>query len=324
MPDRLIVYPDADDSLSEMLTDERRARLAALGSLRIHTGAPETPREWIQRIAEADAVILGWGLPPDAMKAAAKLKVISFTGIGAGNFVDLKAAAAAGVTVTNTPGYADTTVAEHALALLLDCAKHISRLDRDTRAGGWSKSLKAMELKGKTLGLIGIGGTGATMARLARAIGMKTIAWTRNPDPARAAAAGVSFAPLHEVMAASDALSVHVALTPETTGLIDATALAAARPGVILINTARGAIVDEGALLEALRDGKVGAAGLDVFPEEPLQAGHPYTLMDNVVLTPHTAYNTPEASAAILDIAIDNLAAFYAGTPRNVVAGPGM
>lgn len=316
---RRIVYPDADESLAPLLAGERTARLEALGELSVHYGRPADDDAYAALIAPAHAIILGWDLPAAVMRAAPDLEVIAFTGIGAANFVDLDEARRRGITVTNTPGYADETVAEHAIGLMLAVARRIARLDRDTRAGGWNKGLKAFDLKGKTLGLVGLGGIGARTAELARAFGMDVIAWTRAPDPARAERHGVRFTDLDALLAESDVISLHLALTPETAGLIDAGRLRRTKPGAVLVNTARGELVDEDALADLLEKSHLAGAGLDVFGEEPLPADHPFRQLENVVVTPHTGFNTPEATEAIIDIAIASLEAYYRGEPINVV-----
>jgi D-3-phosphoglycerate dehydrogenase len=206
---------------------------------------------------------------------------------------------------------------------MLAAARNVCRLDRDLRAGRWNQSVPALELRGKHVGLVGFGGIGARFAALAKGIGMHVRAWTRNPDPQRAREHGVEFTDLETILRESDVLSVHAALTPETEGLLDARALSRTRPGVIVVNTARGEIIDEDALLTALRSGHVAAAGLDVYHEEPLSADHPFLALDNVLLTPHVAFNTPEATLALLDITIDNIVSYFRGTPTNVVAAPG-
>ena len=319
-----IVYPDANRHIGEQMTGARLERLRQVGQFTAHAGQPQNDRQFIARIGDADALMLGWGLPVEVMKAAPNLELIAFVGIGAGNFVDLQAAVARGITVCNTPGYADHTVAEHALAMMLATARHLGRLDRDLRNGLWNQSLPGVELRGKKLGLLGFGGIGARFAALARGIGMTVRAWTRNPSPQRARRHGIEFADLDELLGDSDVLSVHAALTPQTEGLLDSRALALTKPGVIIINTARGEIIDENALLAALRSGQVAAAGLDVYQREPLPADHPLVTLDNVLLTPHVAFNTPEATHALLDISIDNIVQYYRGDPVNVVAAPGV
>ncbi len=320
--DRLIVYPDADADMMDMFAGERLARLEALGRFKACPGRPADDAEYIERMQGAAGIILGWDLPTAVMRQAPDLEVIAFTGIGVGTFVNLDEAVKLGITVCNTPGYADNAVAEHALALLLSLARKVARLDAKLRAGEWDQSQVGFELRGKTLGLVGLGGIGARMAELGRALGMEVIAWTRNATPERAARHGVRFMDLDALLAAADVVSLHVAATPETAGLLDAERLDRMKPGAVLVNTARSEIVDEAALIERLGSGRIAAAALDVYGEEPLPAGHPLTELDNVVLSPHMGYSTPEAITAILDIAIDGLVGYFAGQPVNVVAGP--
>jgi D-3-phosphoglycerate dehydrogenase len=318
-----IVYPDANRQIGELMTGARLEKLQQAGQFTAHVGQPENDQQFVQRIGDANALMLGWGLPVEIMKAAPNLELIAFVGIGVGNFVDLEAAVDGGITVCNTPGYADDTVAEHALAMMLATARHLGRLDRDLRKGRWNQSLPGLELRGKKLGLVGFGGIGARFAALARALGMTVRAWTRNPSPQRARRHGIEFADLDAILRHSDVLSVHAALTPDTKGLLDGRALALTKPGVIIINTARGEIIEEDALLTLLRSGHIAGAGLDVYQQEPLPSDHPLLSLDNVLLTPHVAYNTPEATLALLDISIDNIVHYYGGDPINVVAAPG-
>lgn len=320
MKQPIIVYPDAPEHFDAMLDESRRARLGAIGKFSYFEGPATDADEFLGRIVDAHAIILGWGLPAGVLERATHLELISFTGIGVGNFVDLRRASARNVTVTNTPGYADVTVAEHTLGLMLDLARNLSHLDRDTRAGGWSKALPGVTLRGLTLGLVGFGGIAQQVANFARALGMQVLVWTRRPQAPRAEACDVQFVSLDALLEASDVVSVHVAHTPQTEQLLDAERLARLKPEAMLINTARGEIIDEFALLRLLQANQIRGAALDVFTEEPLPAEHPLFRLDNVVLTPHTAYNTPEAGANILDIAIDNVSAYFAGEPRNVVS----
>ena len=319
---RRIVYPDAEGDSRTLFSGERLARIEAMGEFALHPGAPDTADIFLERIGDAEAIFLGWNIPDDVLSRAPNLKFIAFTGIGAANFVNLDMASRRGITVTNTPGYADITVAEHTMALMLATARHIARLDRDTRSGGWNRGHPGLDLKGKTLGLIGLGGIGARTAHLARAFGMRVIAWTRNPSPERAASAGVEFRELNADLGESDIISLHLALTPKTENLLDDKRLALMKPGAVLINTARAEIIEEGALIAALDNGHIGAAGLDVFHEEPMPADHPLRRFENVVVTPHTGFNTPEATTAIMDIAIDSMAAYFNGAPINVVTTP--
>ncbi len=149
---------------------------------------------------------------------------------------------------------------------------------------------------------------------------MHVIAWTHNPDTERAARYGIKFHSLDDLLAESDLISFHLPVTPDTEGMITAGRLGKTKPGVVIVNTARAQSLDEGALIGLLESGHVAAAGIDVFNQEPLARGHPYTRLENVVLTPHVAYNTPEANVAIIDMAIDNLEAFFSGKPANVAS----
>ena len=173
-------------------------------------------------------------------------------------------------------------------------------MDRATRAGTW-EPLEGMQLKGKTLGLIGLGGIGQEVARIGRGIGMEVIAWNRSPRPD----AGVPSVDLDTLLATSDVISLHLSLNDETRGLIDATKIMRMKPGVIVVNTARGALIDEAALIDALKRGHVRHAGLDVFHAEPLKPDHPLTRMENVTLSSHAAFRTLEASETLIRRAID-------------------
>lgn len=315
--ERHIVIPDADKEMTNLITGERLARLEALGRFTVHQGGPLEPGEITERIGDATGIILNWYLPNEVMRAVKNLKIVSFIGLGASSFVDLDEAARQGITVTHTISAAET-VAEHTMALILAAARHIARHDRAVREGTWGLELSGFDLRGKTLGLIGFGRIARQTAPLAKAFGMRVIAWTRNPNTEHAARYDIEFVDLDTVLSESDVLSLHLLLTPDTEGLITAERLARTKPGVVLVNTARQELLDEAALIGLLATGHVRAAGFDVFNREPLPRDHPFLKMDNVVLTPHTAYITPEAVAKMLDIAIANLEAFFAGTPTNV------
>ncbi len=324
MAERRIVYPDADETALPFFEGVRRERIERLGTFEIYIGLPASAADFAERVAGAQAIFLGGtvAMADEALETAPELEVISVCGVGAGSFVDLPAAAARGVTVCNSPDATVNTVAECALALLLAAARHLVALDRDLRQGRWNLSRPGFELKGKKLGLIGLGPIGARFGEMAEALGMEVAAWTRSPSPERAERLGFAFTALDEILAESDVLSLHLALTPETENFLGRDELARVKPGVVLVNTARGGLVDEPAMVEALGSGRIAAAGLDVFAEEPLPADHPLLALDNVVLSPHVAWNTPEATALLLDTAIGNLERYYAGDPINIVAGP--
>jgi phosphoglycerate dehydrogenase-like enzyme len=321
--DQLIVYPDSETDMMDLLAGERLARLEAHGRFVAYPGRPADNAQYVERIKDATGILLGWDLPTAVMKQAPNLKVVAFAGIGVGTFVDLDVAVAQGITVCNTPSYADNTVAEHALALLMSLARKTPQLDAKLRAGEWDQTQIGFELRGKTLGVVGFGGIGARMSELGNALGMKVVAWTRNPSPERAARHSATFVELDELLAASDVVSLHVPATPETKGLIGAAQFDRMKPEAVLVNTARGHVVDEAAMVERLKSGRLAGAALDVYNEEPLPAGHPLTALDNVVLSPHMGFGTPEAVTSMVDIAIDGLVGYFDGKPVNVVAAPG-
>jgi D-3-phosphoglycerate dehydrogenase len=195
-------------------------------------------------------------------------------------------------------GYGDTAVAESAIALMWASARVIAQMDREMRAGNWLRE-DGMQLTGKTLGLIGFGGIAAEVARIALGSGMRVIAWNRTPKNF----AGVEFVTLDKLLAESDVVSMHLLLNDDTRGFLSAARIAAMRPGVILVNTARGALVDEAAMMSALESGHIRHAGLDVFNIEPLPADHPLTRLPNVTLSAHSAFRTPEASVNLIHAA---------------------
>jgi D-3-phosphoglycerate dehydrogenase / 2-oxoglutarate reductase len=239
-------------------------------------------------------------MPTEMIAHCAGLKHIVFLGTGASSYMDVAALNRLGIEVHTIKGYGDTAVAEHAIALMFACCRELARMDRAVRRGIWDP-LESMQLKDKTLGLIGMGGIGREVARIGRGIGMQVIAWNRTPH----SDAGVALVDLDTLLSRADVISLHLALTDETRGLLGAEQLARTKPGVILVNTARGALIDEAALIEALRSGQIGHAGLDVFHAEPLKPDHPLALMENVTLTSHAAFRTVEASMTLMRRAID-------------------
>lgn len=272
--------------------------------LDINQGDP-TPEE-LPELMAGRAIVMNdhTMLTAEIMAACPELKAIVFLGTGAASFVDLEAAAELGITVRNYKGYGDRSVAEHALALIFAAARKVAAMDAAVRAGRF-EPLDGLELLGKRLGIVGTGGIGAELARMASALGLEVLAWNRSGvDPAIPAKAG----PLETVLAESDIVSLHLALNEGTRGLLDAERLALMRPGAILVNTARGAIVDETALVAALGEGRLGHAALDVFAEEPLPMEHPLTTLGNVTLTAHAGFMTREASIRLLAMALDLVA----------------
>jgi phosphoglycerate dehydrogenase-like enzyme len=245
----------------------------------------------------------------------------SRSGSAATDNVDLAACRARGIAVTNTPGVNAHAVAEHTLALMLAVTRRIPAMDRDVRGGQWPRGL-LVQLEGKTLGLIGLGAIGSRVAALARPFGMRLLATTWGPDGGRAAALGARPVPVETLLGESDVVSLHLRLSDETRGYLGRERLDLMRPTAFLINTARGALVDRAALVDALRAGRLGGAALDVFHEEPVPADDPLLALPNVVLTPHNAGMTREVIDAGLLRAVENIELFRLGTPRDVVVAP--
>lgn len=259
-----------------------------------------TPAELPAALDGAEiAVIDHTALPTDIARQCSHLKHVVFLGTGARSYMSPEELAELGISVHTIKGYGDTAVAECAFALMWAAAKGFAYMDRGVRAGRWLRT-DGVQLTGKTLGLIGFGGIAAELARLAAGAGMRVMAWNRSPK----AFPGVTFAPLEEVLAESHVLSLHLLLTDETRGFLSADRIAALRPGVLLVNTARGALIDEPALIAALESGHIAHAGLDVFTTEPLPADHPFTRLENVTLSAHSAFRTPEASDNLIEAAL--------------------
>jgi D-3-phosphoglycerate dehydrogenase len=239
-------------------------------------------------------------MPAEAMRLSPGLKHIIFLGTGARSYMNPEELAALGITVHIIKGYGDTAVAEHTIALMWAAARGLAGMDRGMREGQWLRT-EGLELTGKTIGLIGFGGIAAEVARIAGGSGMRVVAWNRTPKQAP----GVTFADLDTVLAESDVVSVHLLLNDETRGFLDASRIAKIKPGAILVNTARAAVVDEAAMIAALNSGALRHAALDVFDTEPLPAGHALTKLANVTLSAHSAFRTPEASDKLLRMALD-------------------
>ncbi len=319
---RVIVYPDADPDENSVLTEVGVDRLAAHGALRVHDGVPQSNQEYLSRITDAAALIVGWSLPAEVMANAPHLELVTFTGTGASDYIDLRAARAQGITVCNCPGYADTTVAEHAFALLLGTARNLTLLDRKMREGIWDQDTPGIGLAGKQLGLIGFGGIAKKVLEMAEGFGMKVKVWTRSPEKHQDSFSPDLFLDMKMLLESSDFISLHLPLNGETHSILGAAEIRAIKTGATLINTARGGLIDETALIEALRSGQLTGAGLDVFAEEPLGDSHPLLNFENVVLSPHVAYNTPEAVKAIFEITVQNICSYFEDKPINVVAAP--
>lgn len=239
-------------------------------------------------------------LTAETLSACRGLRHIVFLGTGAGSFIDLEAAAKLGITVSTIRGYGDTAVAEHAMALTFAAARHVAVMHEEVRRGGW-RVMPGIQLTGKSIGLVGLGGIGREMARLAGGIGMTPIAWNRSG----VADAPVEMVGLEELFQRADVVSLHLALSEATRGFVSRDLMKRMKPGAILVNTARAAVVDEAALIEFLRAGHIGHYATDVFCAEPPRSDDPLLGLDNVTLTAHAGFNTPEAAATLYRRAID-------------------
>jgi D-3-phosphoglycerate dehydrogenase len=237
-------------------------------------------------------------LPTELVDQCDALKHIVFLGTGAASYMNIAELASRGIAVHTIKGYGDTAVAEHTIALMLASSRAVARMDRQVRSGIWSPQ-EGVQLLGKTLGVIGLGGIGREVWRIGQGLGMEVIGWNRTP------LSGVPLVALDELLARSDVISLHLVLNDETRGFLGPAQFARMKPGVILVNTARAALIDEAALIDGLRTGRIRHAGLDVFHAEPLKSDHPLAGMANVTLTAHAGFRTLEASMTLLRRAID-------------------
>lgn len=290
------VFVDANESLAVIF---ERLRKSGDPDVRVHLDPDITPEQYPAILdGAAIAVVDHTALPTAIAKQCKGLKDVVFLGTGARSYMNPEELAELGISVHLIKGYGDTAVAESAIALMWSSARVIAQMDREMRAGNWLRE-DGMQLTGKTLGLVGFGGIAAEVARIALGSGMKAIAWNRSPK----SHPGVEFVELDTVLANSDVVSIHLLLNDETRGLITRDKIAKMKKGVVLINTARGAIVDEQAMIDALNSGHIRHAGLDVYNIEPLPKDHPLTRIPNVTLSAHSAFRTPEASENLIHAA---------------------
>ncbi|SER22648.1 D-lactate dehydrogenase [Faunimonas pinastri] len=305
------------------------------------TGERFTP-EAAARYADAEIVssFVYSDLGAETLKSMPGLRMIATRSTGF-DHVDLGYCAEHGITVSNVPDYGDHTVAEHVFALLLGCSRSLVEAVTRTRRGDFmSVDTPGFELNGKTFGVVGTGRIGRRVIEIARGFGMNIVAFDMFPNPQAAEALGFRYIDLPELLRVADVISLHVPATRDSAPLLSDAEFASMKEGAILINTARGNIVDSAALVRALNDGHIGAAGLDVLPEEPLLrdeaqifrgagkesdyrtlvANHALLRFPNVIVTPHSAYNTREAVSRIVATSIANILAFGSGKPQNVVS----
>jgi D-3-phosphoglycerate dehydrogenase len=287
------VFVDANESLAVIFE-----RLAKPGDppVRIHRDPDATSDQLPGVLDGAEiAIVDHTALPTDVARKCAGLKHVVFLGTGARSYMNPEELAELGIAVHLIRGYGDTAVAECAIALMWAAARGLAQMDREMRAGNWLRD-DGMQLTGKTLGLIGFGGIAAEVTRIALGSGIKVLAWNRTAK----SHPGVAFVGIDALLAQSHVVSLHLLLNDETRGFLSRQRIAAMKPGVILVNTARGALVDEEAMIDALQSGHIRHAGLDVFNVEPLPADHPLTRLPNVTLSAHSAFRTPEASENLI------------------------
>ena len=290
--------------------------LGAFGELTRHAHTPYAEGVVVERCGGAQIVLSNKvPLMRPVLEQLPELKLICVLATGTNN-VDLAAAAELGITVRNVPAYSTVSVAQHALALLLELTNRTGHYSQSVHQGDWVKSRQfcywhhpIRELAGKTAGMIGFGQIGRATAALFHALGMRIMAQTRTPrdEPDWE---GFAWASVEAIFEEADVISLHCPQTPENTGFVNAELLARCKPGAILINTARGPLVDEAALRSALDSGQLGGAGIDVVSAEPMAAGHPLLGAPNCVITPHLAWASVEARQRLMAITVDNVRTF--------------
>jgi D-3-phosphoglycerate dehydrogenase len=293
------VFVDASPALAAVA-----GRLAAPAGLELTISqtpdikSPELPA----LLAGAPIAIIDHSfLPTDIARACTGLRHVVFLGTGARSYMNPEELAELGIQVHLIKGYGDTAVAECTISLMWAAAKGLAHMDRGIRAGNWLRT-EGVQLTAKTIGLVGFGGIAAEVARMAAGTGMRVLAWNRTAR----SHPGVEFVDLDTLLAQSHVVSMHLLLNDDTRGFLSAQRIGQMRRGAILVNTARGALVDEEAMIAALKSGQLAHAGLDVYPVEPLPAGHPLTELPNVTLSAHSAFRTPEASDNLINAAFDH------------------
>lgn len=297
--------------------------LQALGELTVYDRT--APADVVSRAAGAQAVYTNkTRLGRAEMDALPELKFIGVLATGY-NVVDVAYAAEKGITVCNIPTYGTASVAQFVFALMLELCHHVQRHSDRVHEGAWSGCQDfcfwehpLIELSGKTLGIVGCGRIGLQTARIGAAFGMRILGYDNHPITTDLP--GFTQVDLPELLAQSDFISLHCPLFAETNGMINRSTLAGVKPGAFLINTSRGPLIEEEALCEALQDGRIAGAALDVLSSEPPAADNPLLRAPNCIVTPHIAWATREARSRLMKMAVDNLAAYLAGTPQNVVS----
>ncbi len=292
----------------------------------VYDRTPNDPKQILERIGDAEAVYTNkTPLGRKVLGAAPNLRFVGVLATGF-NIIDLEVARERGITVCNIPSYGTEAVGQFAIALLLEICHHIGHHDRAVHQGRWSENpdwcfwdYPLIELAGKTMGIIGFGRIGQCTGRIAQALGMRVLAYDQFRRP-ELESDTCRYADLDEVLALSDVIALHCPLTADTEKMINAKTIRKMKDGVIVINNSRGALVDEEALCEALRSGKVAGAGLDVVSTEPIRPDNLLLQAPNCLITPHISWASKESRARLMHIAAENLRAFLVGEPQNVVS----
>jgi D-3-phosphoglycerate dehydrogenase len=291
------VFVDANAALADVTE-----RLLRSGDVTLHVNRePDVKSSELPAvIGNAEIMLIDHtALPTEIARQCTALRHVIFLGTGARSYMHPDELADIGITVHTIKGYGDTAVAEMTISLMWAAAKGLAHMDEGIRSGHWPR-MEGLQLTGKTLGLIGFGGIAAEVARLAT--GMKVLAWNRTPKTHP----NVEFVDIDQLLARSQVISLHLLLTDDTRGFITAERISRMRPGTILVNTARGALVDEAAMIAALKSGHLGHAALDVFNKEPLPRDHPLTHLSNVTLSAHSAFRTAEATENLIEAALNH------------------
>lgn len=318
MPDSIVIL----DAFTANPGDLDWEALAKLAPLKLHDRT--APAEIVARATSATLVLTN--KTPLTAETIASLPGLRFIGVLATgvNVVDVAAARARGIGVSNVPAYGTPSVAQAVFALLLELTHRTGHHAEAVRAGRWSScpdfsfwDFPLVELAGRTFGIVGYGQIGRAVARIAAAFGMKVIATKSDDRPGHDGE--VELVTMDTLFRAADVISLHCPLTAKTQGLVNAERLAQMKPGALLINTGRGPLIVESDLADALNAGRIAGAGLDVLSTEPPPPGNPLVTAKNCLITPHFAWATREARGRLIEIATENVRAFLAGTPRNVV-----
>jgi D-3-phosphoglycerate dehydrogenase len=300
------------------LGEEHIRKLRSLGNLKVFKEPPRTRGDLRRRISKADIVLVGWNnLTKDVISSAKNLKMISIWATSC-HYADVQAAKEKGIVVSHVPGYATEAVAEYSFALMLAAARKLLSADKHVRKGGFDwRPFGGVELHGKTLGVIGTGTIGCRVAEISEAFEMQILGYDKYPDLKRAEELGMRYVDLYTLLRKSDFITLHVTLTPETEKLMGEKEFEVMKNGAVVVNTSQGKVIEEKALVRALKSGRIAYAGLDVFEEEPPHKDNPMFKLHNTVLSPHVGFHTIEAVKRCSDICIDNVVKFLEGHPQN-------